>query len=183
MSAAPPPVDPARAAAKAGARARFAGLGTGTAVRTKLGPQPVEDLRAGDEVLTQDLATGALGFAPVLMIRRAPPGPALAIAIGDEALIVTELERVWVAGRGWTMARDLAPGGLVRAVGGTARVAAVETAKAQPVFHVRVAEGRGIFAGGRGVLAHDDRPARAAVAPFDAPPDLALPRRGPGGEK
>jgi hypothetical protein len=159
-------------AVKPTARARFAAFGAGTSVATKLGPRPVEDLRAGDEVLTRDSATGALGYSPVLTILHAPPGPALAIAAGDEALVATEIERLWVAGRGWVMARDLKPGDILRTVTGTAKVAAIEPAKAQAVFHLRVAEGRGLFAGRLGFLAHDDRPARLPVVRFDASTDL-----------
>ena len=159
-------------------RARVSSLGEETPVRTLSGLRPIENLRAGDKVLTQDTASGALGFVTVETIRRVAGEPVKAITLGDEEIVATDLERLWVAGKGWVMARDLKPGDAIRALGGVVRVSAVADAGTKPVCHVQVAEGRGIFVGRRGILAHDDRMARPVTTPFDLAAGAASPGRG-----
>ena len=45
----------------------------GTPIRTLEGPRPIESLRTGDQVLSQDVATGALAFRPVLAVHHNAP--------------------------------------------------------------------------------------------------------------
>jgi hypothetical protein len=71
------------------------------------------------------------------------------------------------------MARDLKPGDAVRTVGGTARVLAVESDEAQPVFNLEVAQDRDFFVGGAGALVHDFSLVKPVEKPFDAAPELA----------
>jgi hypothetical protein len=142
-------------------------LGAGTPIWTGSGLQPVETIRAGDQILTQDTATGALAFAPVLSIRHSTRQPVKTIAIAEEPIVVTDLERFWVSGKGWVMALGLKPGDAIRALGRSARVTAIEGAATRLVAHVEVAAGRGIIVGKRGVLAHDDRMAFPAGNVFD----------------
>jgi hypothetical protein len=137
-------------------------------VWTISGLRPVEDLRAGDKVLTQDTATGALGFSAVLAIRRSASGPVKLVSVGNSTLIATELERLWLVGRGFVKVRDMKPGDTVRALEGMIRVTAIDNAEARPVHHIQVAEGRGILVGSRGILAHDERLAQPVTGPFDA---------------
>jgi hypothetical protein len=155
-------------------RAWIPGLARGTPVWSLAGIRPIEELRAGDKVLTQDVATGALEFAPVLTIRRHASEPVKTVALGDAALVATDLERLWVAGKGWVTAGELKRGDTLRALGGVVQVAAVDVSKARSVFHVQVALGRGIFVGRRGILAHDDQPAQPIATPFDAAPARVL---------
>jgi hypothetical protein len=151
-------------------RAWVAGLAGGTPVWSLSGLRPIEELRAGDKVLTQDVATGALGFAPVLTIRYNASAPVKAIALGDGAIVATDLERLWVAGKGWVMAGGLRPGDTLRTLGSVARVATIEVSDARSVYHVQVRRGRGIFVGRRGILAHDDQLVQPVDVPFDAAP-------------
>jgi hypothetical protein len=149
-------------------RAWVPGFAGGTLVWSLSGVRPIEELRAGDKVLTQDLATGALGFAPVLTIRCNASAPVKAIALGDAAIIATDLERLWVAGKGWVMTGELKPGDRLRARGGVVRVVSIDVSGARSVYHVQVPPGRGVFIGERGILAHDDQPAQPVAMPFDA---------------
>jgi hypothetical protein len=172
-SAAPvPPRDSggqnATAAAESNARADVPSFAAGTQVWTVTGLRPIEDLRAGDKVLTQDAATGALGFAPVLTTRPVVREPVKSITIGDSTVIATDLERFWVAGKGFIKARDLEPGDAVRALNGALRVGAIADAGTRPVYHIEVVDGRVIVVGQRGVLAHDHRLAQPWSARFDA---------------
>jgi hypothetical protein len=149
-------------------RAWVPGLAGGTPVWSLAGVRPIEELRAGDKVLTQDTATGALGFAPVLTIRCNASAPVKVIALDDAAIVATDLERLWVAGKGWVMTGELKPGDPLRARGGVVRVVSIGASSAQSVYHVQVPPGRGIFIGERGILAHDDQPAQPVAVPFDA---------------
>ena len=76
-SASPAPRSPERGEdpAPARGRSRVTSFGAETPVRTLSGLQPIENLRAGDKVLTQDTASGALGFATVVTIRRVASEP------------------------------------------------------------------------------------------------------------
>jgi hypothetical protein len=144
------------------------GAGAETTLLTLAGPQPFEAIRAGDLVLTQDTSTGALAFTPVLMIHHAERQPAKTISIGGSPIVVTDLERFWVAGKGWVMVLNLKVGDVIRALGNVARVDTVEDAGARPVYHVQVAAGRGIVVGKSGILAHDERMAFPSAGVFDA---------------
>jgi hypothetical protein len=164
---------------------RHSCFAAGTTVRTLFGPRPIETLRRGDRVLTQDTHTGALGFEPILAVHHNPPNQTVRVHLGDlgrapsagghdddeddeESVVATGIHRFWRAGRGWVMARDLKPGDTLRILGGVARVEAVEADLVQPVFNLEVAHGRSFFVGGRGVLVHDNSPVEPTPDPFDA---------------
>ena len=119
----------------------------GTPVRTLLGPRPIESIRIGDQVLAQDVTTGALSFEPVLTLYHNPPKPTLRIDLGGEVIVATPIHRFWKAGQGWAMARDLRPGDTIRRLGGTAQVLSVSEEKVQPVFNLDVAQCRSFFVG------------------------------------
>src|SRR5262249_45028280 len=70
------------AATESNARADVPSFAAGTQIWTVMGLRPIEDLRAGDKVLTQDTATGALGFSPVLTTRPVLREPVKSITIG-----------------------------------------------------------------------------------------------------
>ncbi len=148
-------------------------FGAGTPVQTREGARPIEAIRAGDVVLSQDTRTGRLSFEPVLAIFHDRPSPMLRIDLGDEAVVTTGIHRFWRPGKGWAMVRDLKPGDAVRTLGGLAKVAAVETAPAQPTFNLEVGGGRSFFVGAAGVLVHDKGPAQPEPDPFDAEPSFA----------
>ena len=132
------------------------------------GPRPIEDLRAGDDVLTQNPRTGELKYQPLVAVYHNPPNGTLRIEIDGESIVATGIHRLWKAGKGWTMARDLKPGDVLRTIGGTAAVKSVVEEKVQPVFNLRVADGESFFVGRSGVLAHDNSTINPTPQPFDA---------------
>ena len=144
----------------------------GTPVHTISGPQAIETLQVGDPVLSQNTSTGALTFQPVVAIHHNQPTATMKLYLGGETIVATGIHRFWKAGKGWTMARDLKPGDIVRTVGGTARVEAVEPDKVQPVYNLDVAENRDFFVGKHGCLVYDFSIVQPVVAPFDHAPDL-----------
>jgi hypothetical protein len=144
----------------------------GSAVRTLDGSRPIESIAVGDQVLTQDLRTGALSYRPVVAIFHNPPAQLLTIDLGREAIKATGIHRFWKPGHGWAMSRDLRPGDVVRAMGGVATVKSVEPAGIEPVFNLKVLQSESYFVGASGLLVHDNSEVQPVTKPFDAAPDL-----------
>jgi hypothetical protein len=144
-----------------------------TMVHTLSGLKPIEAIKVGDEVLTQDLRTGALGYQPVLVVHHNPPARTFRIALGGELVISSEFHRFWKGGHGWVMARDLKPGDTLRTLGGLVRIESVETGSVQPVFNLDVAEDADFFVGTSGALVHDNTLPDRRLAPFDAVKELS----------
>jgi hypothetical protein len=155
-------------ASEIGAKGRLPSLGKGTLVWTEMGLRAIEEIRAGDLVLTQDLTSGALAITPVWSTRRIDPALAHSVRFEGLTLVATEMERIWVAGRGWVPIGRLREGDKVRTLQGLARVEATDDAKVQPSYHIQVGDGRSIFVGTNGVMAHDDLVNNPVANPFDA---------------
>jgi hypothetical protein len=145
----------------------------GTPVRTLAGDRPIETVCAGDQVLVQDATSGKLGFQPVVGVYHNRPSRLLRIHLSDETIGATPIHRFWKVGTGWTMARDLKPGDLIRSLGGASRVTSVEEGPVEPVFNLKVAEGQSFFAGKQKLLVHDNSLVQPVLKPFDAVPELA----------
>ena len=142
----------------------------GTPVRTLEGPRPIETLRTGDQVLSQDVATGALGFRSVLAVHHNPPDQTLRIALDNgSGVVVSRFHRFWLAGRGWALARDLKPGEALRTLDGPARITSIDQVPVQFVFNLDVAEFRTYFVGDSSILVHDNTlpPTHPDAPPFD----------------
>jgi hypothetical protein len=151
---------------------RHSCFGAGTLVRTIDGLSRIESLRSGDLVLTQAPATGELKYQPVLTAYHNPPNATLRIELGGETIVATGIHRLWRAGQGWVMARELKPGDALRTLAGVVVVKSVDKEQVQPVFNLQVADGESFFVGRTGVLAHDNSPVNATPSPFDAVPLL-----------
>jgi hypothetical protein len=145
----------------------------GTPVRTRSGLRPIEALRVGDQVLTQDTSTGALGYQPVVNIAHNPPADTLRIKTEDDVITTTGIHRFWKAGQGWVMARDLLRGDFVRTAGGLAQVHAIERGPTQAVYNLEVLGNHSFFVGKRDMLVHDKSQVDPVSRPFDAAPTLA----------
>jgi hypothetical protein len=145
----------------------------GTPVRTLAGLRAIETIRAGDQVLAQDPANGKLSFQPVLAVYHNKPIQLLRINLDDEMIGATPIHRFWKAGKGWIMARNLAPGDLVRSMRGIDRVRSVEKGPIQPVFNLKVADCQSFLVGKAGILVHDNSLVQPVLKPFDTAPELA----------
>ena len=145
----------------------------GTPVWTDRGPVAIERLQMGDLVLSQDEATGALAYRPILKAHHNPPSETLRIVIDGEAIVSSAFHRFWRVGEGWAMARDLEPGDVVRALGRTAAIASIEPDEKQPVFNLDVDGTRSFFVGESAALVHDNSLPEPGRSPFDRVADLA----------
>jgi hypothetical protein len=151
---------------------RVSCFGAGTRVRTLRGSEPIETLRVGDQVLSQNLRTGALGYQPVVVVHHNPPSPTFLIKVAGETIVSSPFHRFWKAGQGWVMARDLKPGETLRLLDQRALVESVETGPVQPVYNLDIAQDHDFFAGASAVLVHDNTLPDFRQSPFDAEPDL-----------
>ncbi len=159
---------------------RHSCFAAGTLVRTFSGPRPIEELGAGDLVLTRNTTTGVLSFQPVVVAYHNPPNATYRIDLGSESIVATGIHRFWKAGQGWMMARELKPGDRLRTVSGTLAVQSVRSDKVQNVFNLQVAGGDNFFVGAEGVLAHDNSLVNPAEKPFDHVPIIEELARAPG---
>ena len=141
----------------------------GTPVRTLTGDRAIESLRVGDQVLSQDTATGSLRYRTIAKVHHNPPAMALRVKLGGEVILATGFHRFWKAGQGWVMARELKPGDAIRTLDGPVRVESVEPDRVQPVFNLDVADDADFFVGKLGTLVHDNSLPDPRLAPFDAP--------------
>jgi tetratricopeptide (TPR) repeat protein len=147
---------------------RISCFGAGTMVRTLTGSAPIESLKPGDQVLTQNIKTGALTFKPIMVVHHNPPSKTYQIKLGEEMLVISYFHRFWKAGSGWVMARDLKVGDPIRTLSGTVKVTAIEEGKVVPVFNLDVADDADFFVGEVGALAHDNTVPDLRETPFDA---------------
>lgn len=145
----------------------------GTPVATLTGPRPIEELKLGDVVLSQDTATGVLSYQPIVGIHHNPPAQTVRLRFQDGEVVSTPVHRFWRPGRGWAMARDLKPGEFIRTVGGRAQVMEMTTDKVQPVFNLDVARNHSFFVGTQQLLVRDNSLPPAMETVFDAEPTLA----------
>ena len=142
----------------------------GTPIATIEGSRPIELIRTGDQVLSQDAASGALAFQTVVAVHHNPPDKTLRVALDNgDAVVASRFHRFWLAGRGWAMARELKPGDVLRTRGGLARITSIEQGPVQPVFNLDVAASRTYFVGTSAMLVHDNTlpPTQMIVPPFD----------------
>jgi hypothetical protein len=141
----------------------------GTPVRTLDGLRPIEALQVGDQVLSQDTATGALTFQPILVVHHNAPGATLRLVLDNgETLVPSIYHRFWRAGQGWAIARDLKPGDLLRTLEGRVRIESISAGPVEPLYNLDVAGSRSFFVGSHGALVHDNTLPAARSTGFDA---------------
>ena len=132
-------------------------LAAGTPIWTETGPLAVDEIKAGDLVLTQNQRTGELKFAPVLLTTTRPPERLLRLKINNETVRATGGHLFWVTGKGWTKARSLQSGMGLHAARGFAVIDSV-TEEEEPVetYNLVVDECHSYFVGRNLVLSHDN---------------------------
>ncbi len=153
--------------------AAVSSLVEGTVVQTPTGPRPIESLKPGDEVLAQDVRTGALEYQLILAVCSHESSPTVRVEVDGEYLTAGPFHSYWVVGKGWVRGRDLKRGDVLRLLGRTGTVASAGPGPETRVFNIEVADDRDFFAGRVAVLAHDNTLPEPVAAPFDAPSSIA----------
>jgi hypothetical protein len=150
---------------------RWPGIGgscflAGTSVRTETGPRPIESIKPGDRVLTQDPDSGELTQKLVLKTTLRPPAKMLRLTLGDDQLVTTWGHPFWVEGHGWKMAKELVPGDSIHTLGGAVKLEKTLPAADAQAHNLVVDDFNTYFVGMQGLLVHDNefrRPTRAVV--------------------
>ncbi len=139
-------------------------LAGGTLVWTLTGPQPIQEILAGDMVLAQHPETGELAYKAVLRTTLRPEEELIRIEAGDEQIDTSGGHPFWVAGRGWVKARELQSGEELHTQRGTVRVSQVTTGASEVTYNLIVADFHTYFAGNDRLLSHDNTPRSATSA-------------------
>ncbi len=155
-----------------GRRSCFA---AGTPVWTRSGPMPIEMIRIGDLVLSQDPNSGRLGYRSVLVTTKRPPSPAVDITLGGETITATRGHRFWVTGAGWRMAKYLNSGYRLFGLKGSTKITSIEQSAEIEAFNLHVDEFHTYFVGNGQRLVHDNSMPESslAIVPGVQPPTKA----------
>ena len=150
----------------------------GTPVHTLDGSRPIEAIQVGDQVLSQDAATGALSFQPVVFVHRNPPAKTLRITLSDgQSVVCSVYHRFWRANLGWAQARELKPGDTLRIPRRHRPGRRIEPDSVQPLYNLDVAGSRTFFVGRTILLVHDNTLPDHRLKPFDALPVVEVTSR------
>jgi hypothetical protein len=130
----------------------------GTPVWTASGKLPIEKIKAGDRVLSQDLGSGELAIKPVERTTLRNATEMIEVDTGSHSILSTQGHPFWVNGRGWHMAKSLAAGQQLHSVSGAVAVDDVRPAKTQEAYNLVVSDWHSYFVGDARVLVHDNSP-------------------------
>ena len=134
----------------------------GTLIWTKTGKKPIETLRLGDLILSQDINSGELGYRPLVYRTVRPPSPIVDLSLEKEHILATKGHPFWVAGVGWRMAKELGDDAVLHGVSGASRIKSITPAKDAEAYNLVVADFNTYFVGDSGILVHDNTPRQAA---------------------
>jgi hypothetical protein len=139
-------------------------LAAGTPAWTDRGAVPIERVRVGDRVLSQDLENGRLAYKPVLNTTIRPPARLIRIDLNGHPMRTTGGHPFWVAGQGWVKASDLRPGMRLHSVSGSVDVDSAGPDNSAETYNLVVADYHTYFAGQEFALTHDNTIRRATNA-------------------
>jgi hypothetical protein len=150
-----------------GPQSRHSCFVAGTLVRTETGLTPVEAIRPGDRVLSQDPDSGELSFKLVSATTVRPPAAILRIKVSGGIIETTLGHPFWVDGKGWRMAKELQSGDSLHSLSGATPIETIEDAGDKKVAHnLVVNEFNTYFVGQQGLLVQDNefrKPTQAIV--------------------
>jgi RHS repeat-associated protein len=134
----------------------------GTLVQTKDGLKPIEDIKAGDLVLSRDEKTGEVTYKEVVRTFITPDQRVISIGVEDEKGSADTYEATaehpfYVKEKGWVGASDLKPGDEVfSSTGGWLRVTgSTWISKRQTVYNFEVKDFHTYFVGESGAWVHN----------------------------
>jgi RHS repeat-associated protein len=147
-----------KAANTLGARAGRFCFTAGTLVQTAEGERPIEEIKAGDVVLTADPERGGVPeWGKVTETFERTADGVLDVRAGGQTITATPEHPFWVEGEGWTAAADLRPGDELLASGG-GRVAVESIGRREGRFRVynfEVENSHTYFVSRLGLLVHN----------------------------
>jgi hypothetical protein len=145
----------------------------GTKVCAITGDVPIETIRLGDLVLSQDLETGAVVYSPVQSTTLRQRTPMIKISMGSDELLATPAHPFWVVGEGWKPAKNLKQGDFLHTLNGAVEIHGLERVSSTEAYNLVVSENHDYFVGASRVLVHDNSP--LASPPVSLPGLMASP--------
>ncbi|WP_046243491.1 polymorphic toxin-type HINT domain-containing protein [Hymenobacter terrenus] len=129
----------------------------GTPVHTRLGNQPIESLKIGDEVWAYDEDTEQTAWKKVLQTHQTQSLALVEIAVVGDVVQATPTHAFFV-NNAWKAAQDLQPGDLLSRADGavTAVLQVTLQAATSPVYNLEVADYHTYFVGSTGLLVHNE---------------------------
>jgi hypothetical protein len=128
----------------------------GTPVWTQAGLVPIEEIRVGDLVLSQDPHTGELNYRPVIDRTIRPPTDTVKLGVDQETIVATRGHRFWTADNGWVMAKFLKAGQQLVSAQGLLYLQVAQVGDAAEAHNLEVGEFHTYFVGKNRVLVHDN---------------------------
>lgn len=136
----------------------------GTLVWTQTGKRPIETIKPGEWVLSQDVESGELTYKPILETTVRPPSELVVIQTDRQSVSATRGHPFWVNGKGWRMAKKLKVGDVLDTVSGPAWVEDLGVQEETEAHNLVVGGYGTYFVGSSGLLVHDNtlrQPTRA----------------------
>jgi hypothetical protein len=129
---------------------------------------PIEQIKIGELVLSQDSETGELAYKPVLGTTIRPVSPLVETHLGDTLIRSTRGHPFWVDGQGWQMAKELKAGQWLHTVRGSVQIDSAEPSEEAVCYNLIVAGFHDYFVSAAKVLVHDNllRGPTLATAPW-----------------
>jgi hypothetical protein len=120
------------------------------------GAVPIENVKAGDGVLSQSTSTGELAYKTVLATTTRPSSPVREIKTKDDAIRATRGHPFWVSGVGWRMVKELKAGDQLHRIDGPAEIVSAEDAGEAVCYNLVVDDFGTYFVGPHKTLVHDN---------------------------
>jgi len=130
----------------------------GTPVLTIFGSRPIEQIKMGDRVLSQDVSSGELVYKPVQATTLRPATPLVNLSMGGESILATPGHPFWVIGHGWRMAKQLKEGDLLSTTQGVLSIKEVSESRPAEAYNLVVGDLHNYFVGQANLLVHDNSP-------------------------
>lgn len=133
-------------------------LVAGTLIQTEMGLRPIESIRIGDNVVSQDIESGKISLKPVIRTTERPTSITCHIVLANNTKIQSTLgHHWWVAGKGWVKTKDLESGMHIRTAASSMEVAKLEDAPESVTYNISVADYHSYFVGEERLLSFDSR--------------------------
>ncbi len=130
----------------------------GTPVLSITGSVPIEKIKPGDRVLSQDAETGELAYQVVQERTLRRPTRLIQIGMGSETLKATPGHPFWVVGEGWRVTKHLEVGARLHTLYGSEMIDSLEDLPPTEIYNLVISGFGTYFVGERAVLVHDDSP-------------------------
>ena len=136
----------------------------GTRVWTATGPKPIEKIRIGDLVLSQDVETGEVALKPVLTTTTRPAEQLVRITTEREVLEATDGHPLWEQENGWTLASKLTSSTALYALDKSVEIREITQGSHRETYNLVVADYHTYFVGESRILSHDNTRRRPTSA-------------------